>query len=60
METDPSGSAVGLAVRLSKAAQQAAGPTARDTARGRRLHPCSFKSPTSRRIFMDPAQHRPS
>ena len=31
-----------------------------DTARGRRLHPCSFKSPTSRRIFMDPAQHRPS
>lgn len=50
----------GLAVRLSKAAQQAAGPTAGDTARGRRLHPCSFESPTSRRIFMDPAQHRPS
>ena len=60
LETGPSGSATGLAVRLPKAAQQAAGSTARDTARGRRPHPCSFKTPTSRRIFMDPAQRRPS
>ena len=45
LETLPSGSAVGLAVRLSKAAQQAAGPTGGDTARGRRLHPAASTPP---------------
>lgn len=45
LETGPSWSIVGLAVRLSKAAQQAAGPTAGDTARGRRLHPAASTPP---------------
>lgn len=53
METGPSGSALGLAVRFPEATQQAAGPAAGGTARGRWLHACSSKAPTSGRNFMD-------